>query len=94
MADLCSHALAPIHTPAPPSRLSQDPAAFFAHPQYKATGNLFWPDAWQGLVADRAYGMHGVLPYPGRVRGVYCCLAEEWRGSGVGFGCLSPSQQW
>ncbi|GAX76845.1 hypothetical protein CEUSTIGMA_g4291.t1 [Chlamydomonas eustigma] len=45
---------------------TQSPEVYLAHPQYLATGNLFWPDAWTGLVQPRAYSMHGVKPDIGR----------------------------
>ena len=44
----------------------QDPEAFFGHPQYRAAGNLFWPDAWHTFVKPSAYTMHGVSDGKGR----------------------------
>ena len=38
----------------------QDPVNMFDHPLYINSGNLFWPDAWQGKVQDTAYSMHGL----------------------------------
>ena len=45
----------------------QDPAIYFTHPQYAATANMFWPDAWANTVSDGAYDMHGLMPGPTRV---------------------------
>ena len=49
----------------PPSR--QDPSLLFEHPLYITSGNLFWPDAWEGKVKDAAYSMHGLIPEAARV---------------------------
>ena len=54
----------------PPCSCRQNPVHFFSHPLYKATGNLFWPDAWQGLVRDAAYSMFGLDPQRTVVRRV------------------------
>ena len=51
-----------------PCDLSQEPGSFFSHPQYHATGNLFWPDAWHGEVKDEAFEMYGLQPGLTRVR--------------------------
>ena len=40
----------------------QPPDTYFRHPQYGASGNLFWPAAWQDQVKDQAYEMHGLKP--------------------------------
>jgi hypothetical protein len=47
----------------------QAPEAYFTHPQYAATGNLFWPDAWQDQVKDSAYEMFGI---DAKVAKVWC----------------------
>ena len=39
----------------------------FDHPLYVNSGNLFWPDAWQGKVSDTAYSMHGLRPEDAKV---------------------------
>eukprot|EP00798_Chlamydomonas_sp_ICE-L_P030959 gene30959-12134_t len=40
----------------------QHPLNFFQHPLYQASGNLMWPDAWQGKVQGRAYETFGLKP--------------------------------
>ena len=62
----CTPSCTALHLPPAPPVLPQPPEAFFSHPQYQATGNLFWPDAWRNLVSDGAYSMHGVIPDVGR----------------------------
>ncbi|GAX76846.1 hypothetical protein CEUSTIGMA_g4292.t1 [Chlamydomonas eustigma] len=44
----------------------QKPEQLFAHPQYLATGNLFWPDVWQDKVKDSAFELHGLKAGPAR----------------------------
>ncbi len=48
--------------------IAQDPSSHFQHPQYLATGNLFWPDAWHGEVGDAALLAYGLKPGPAKVR--------------------------
>ncbi len=43
-----------------------------------ASGNLFWPDAWEGKVKDPAYSMHGLIPEAARVSKVHTCRSGSW----------------
>ena len=49
-------------------RSMQPPEVYFGHPQYAASGNLFWPSAWQAQVSDEAYAMHGLDAKAAKVR--------------------------
>ena len=59
----------------------QDPAELFSNPQYQATGNLFWPDAWQAQVKEEAYLMHGLKPQATEVWGlIHTSMLRAWQG--------------
>ena len=58
----------------------QDPAELFSNPQYQATGNLFWPDAWQAQVKEEAYAMHGLKPQATKVWGlIHTSMLRAWQ---------------
>jgi hypothetical protein len=40
---------------------TQDPSSYFNSPRFISTGNLFWPDAWQGTVRGDAFDSVGLV---------------------------------